>query len=197
MYGLIHQAARNMVLDTRGEAAWNDILQKSGLNDEHFIGADLYKDEVTFALIGAISDQTNIDMESLLEAFGRYWVGFAVGTPYGSMFKLAGETLDSLLNSLDEMHDSISSTMPGSVMPSFEVVHTDERQIIMCYRSPRKGLVPFVVGLFNGLLDYFDERGTVVVLDQTDGVRILIERESKTVVAGDVGRTDGDAFSRC
>lgn len=177
MYGMIHQAARQMVHAVADEATWSKILATSGLHEEHFISAQTYDDEVTLTLIGAIQDVTGMPIEELLSAFGRYWIEFAASTSYGSVLEMAGSDLDSLLENLDRMHTSIKSTMPDAEMPSFYVSRVEGRDIYVEYRSSRSGFEAFVKGLLEGLLDRFGDTGEVSFVLRADHVEFAVKRE--------------------
>jgi Haem-NO-binding len=59
MYGMVHRAARQMIIENHGEASWAQILSSSGLGDESFISANVYSDDVTMILLGEISNFSN------------------------------------------------------------------------------------------------------------------------------------------
>lgn len=161
MYGMVHTAARSMVLETMGEAAWQNILEQADLDGEYFISGQNYSDEVTFALIGAVTKVSRIETAALLKIFGQYWIGYTAKSPYGTMFRVGGDRLDTFLMNLNRMHASVHSTMPASRMPSFELLRKENGRIDVLYTSDRNGLLPFVEGLLSGLMDYFGETGHV------------------------------------
>ncbi|MBY9068093.1 heme NO-binding domain-containing protein [Hyphomonas sp. WL0036] len=158
---MVHTAARSMVVETLGDDAWQSILAEAQLNGELFISGQNYSDEVTFALIGAIAKVSGIEPENLLRLFGEYWIRYAAQSPYGTMFRIGGNRLDTFLSNLNRMHASIHSTMPASRMPSFEMLRQEGNRIDMLYTSDREGLTPFVEGLLKGLMTHFGETGHV------------------------------------
>ncbi|WP_019961670.1 heme NO-binding domain-containing protein [Woodsholea maritima] len=168
MYGMIHKAVEAMVLENLGPDAWSTILHKSGLNDEHFFSAQSYDDKDTFALIGTVQAHTGMTLEVLLENFGQYWIKFAAEGNFSSLMDMAGDDLESFIQSLDAMHAAIRSTMPDADMPSFEVSRAAEDTLVVIYRSSRAGLDHFVVGLLQGLMARFNETGEVSVSPQAD-----------------------------
>lgn len=178
MYGMIHQAAREMVHTVADAETWSAILEKCGLDEEHFISAQTYSDDVTFALIGAIQEVTGMPIEDLLTAFGKYWIDYAASTSYRSVMEMAGNDLDSLLDNLDRMHTSIKSTMPDADMPSFIVTHSDAHRLEVEYRSSRSGLELFVKGLLEGLLERFGDEGEVSFDIREDHVAFTVERRA-------------------
>ncbi len=175
MYGMIHQAAREMVNDQHGPEVWNDILRKSGLGEEFFISAQHYPDEKTNDLIGTISQISDKDIETVLEEFGAYWIKFSDASSFAGIMRMAGDDLFSFISNLDRLHASIKTTMNKAQTPSFEVVELTATKIGVVYRSDRTGLAPFVRGLFYGLLAHFGETGTVTHRDIDDGCLFTIE----------------------
>lgn len=161
MYGMVHTAARSMVVETMGEPAWLNVLDQAALSGEYFISGQNYSDEVTFAIIRAISKVSGIEVPALLRSFGEFWIKYAAQSPYGAMFRVGGEELDTFLTNLNRMHASIHSTMPASRMPSFEVLRKENDRIDVLYASDRSGLCPFVEGLMMGLMQHFGHSGHV------------------------------------
>jgi len=161
MYGMVHTAARSMVVETMGEAAWQNILAQADLDGEYFISGQNYSDEVTFALIDAVTKASGIETAALLKNFGRYWIGYTAKSPYGTMFRVGGDRLDTFLMNLNRMHASVHSTMPASRMPSFELLRNEDGRMDVLYTSDRTGLFPFVEGLLSGLMDFFGVTGHI------------------------------------
>lgn len=169
MYGMVHTAARSMVIETLGDDAWLSVLDEAQLSGEYFISGQNYSDDVTFALIAAISKVSSIEASELLRLFGQYWIQYAAKSSYGTMFRVGGEQLDTFLTNLNRMHASIHSTMPASRMPSFEVLRTETGRIDVLYTSDRTGLFPFVEGLLTGLMAHFGETGHVTHAATSEG----------------------------
>lgn len=182
MYGLIHSAARELVLERMGPEMWANILETCGLSEEHFINGKRFDDDVTFSLIGAIVENTGMPLEDVLRTFGKYWIGYARETSYGSIFRLVGNDIETFISNLNRMHQSISTSMPEAEMPQFDVVASSEHDIAVIYKSVRQGLEPFVQGLFEALLEHFNQTGSVAYQPANDGIRFQITR-SKDISA--------------
>lgn len=170
MYGMIHQAAREMSLGVLGEEAWQAVLDKTGLEEEHFLSSRHYNDDVTLKLIGAISEVSGMPAPELLEAFGKFWIDFAANSSYGPVMEMCGDTLEEFLENLDRMHSSVKTTMPDASMPMFEVLPTEGPGIEVLYTSERDGLGPFVKGLLQGLSERFGESADVTWQDHAEGL---------------------------
>ncbi len=161
MYGMVHRAARQMIIENHGEASWAQILSSSGLGDESFISANVYSDDVTMSLLVAISNFLNEPVNSILHHFGIYWIKFAYSGDYKSVMNLAGNDLFSFLGNLNRMHDSVQVSIPGARLPTFIADNSSSKSIDITYASERRGLEPFVEGLLTGLLKHFGHEGEI------------------------------------
>ncbi len=161
MYGMIHRAVRQMVLDDKGEATWAEIERAAGLGPAELISAEVYDDEVTLKLIGATAEILAEPVDELLLAFGRYWISFAERGSFGQVLNFTGTDLISFIGNLDNMHQGVQAVMPEARMPSFKLLDATPGRLLVCYASTRTGLERFVEGLLLGLLDRFGHVGTV------------------------------------
>ncbi len=176
MYGMIHQALRDMALREITEAEWSDLLRRGGHARPVCIGLEYYSDETTMALMDLVARRLDLPVEEFLQAFGRLWIDFAGASAYGRILDMAGDDFVSFLQSLDRMHSSIRSNMPRADMPSFEVVAADARAIRLRYRSSREGLAPFVQGILAAAAERFDEKVTIRHAPEDGAVRFDILR---------------------
>lgn len=176
MYGMIHKAAKDFTLLQVGEATWQEIVLRCGLNEEHFISGKHYDDETTLALIGEISSTLDTEIDVLLFEFGQFWIKFTARSSYGNVLDMAGDNLASFVGNLDDMHRSITATMPEARMPSFFVQDQSETEISLLYRSDRSGLTEFVRGLLTGLMDRFGETGEISSFPQGSDIIFTISR---------------------
>lgn len=176
MYGMVHQAARDLATQELGGDGWKAVLESCGLDETHFISSDLYSDEVTFKLVGAICEIAQLAPADLLRTFGKHWVSYASKTSYGALMDQFGDDLESFVENLDDLHSRVQASMPGAQLPSFELVSATPQYLDVAYRSHREGLVPFVAGLLEGLMARFGETGTVTVLPGDDTIFRISDR---------------------
>lgn len=150
MYGMVHEGLRSMVVERGGTAAWARVSARAGANGATFLRMQGYPDELSAALVVGAAEEFGRDTAAFLREFGRYWVGFALATGYGSILRSSGGTLAETLSALDEMHARIGLSIPGLRLPSFKV-EPSGNGLLVHYFSARVGLAPFVVGLVEGL----------------------------------------------
>lgn len=165
MYGLVNRAIQGLVKEKFGEEAWHNICARAELGEPSFVAMDAYDDAITYALVGAASQELGLDAGVILEAFGEYWTSYTIEEGYGDLLSMMGGSLDEFLDNLDSMHTRIGGTMPKLVPPSFDREPLDDGSSILHYRSEREGLAPMVLGLLKGLARRFEVEITVERLE--------------------------------
>jgi hypothetical protein len=157
MYGMVNEAVRGLVISNFGEDTWTKIHTKAGVSSS-FTALESYPDEVTYNLVGAAVEILEISAEDVLKTFGVYWVEHVATAHYGDLMAQTGGGIVEFLKNLDSMHQRMKSVFPEYQPPSFRVVDTDTPNVYQVdYYSQREGLLPFVVGLFDGLSQHFGE----------------------------------------
>ncbi|MEM7696417.1 MAG: heme NO-binding domain-containing protein [Pseudomonadota bacterium] len=184
MYGMVNDGIRRFVVETHGEPAWDEIRAAAGVDDRAFDTMSVVPDSVTYDLVAAICEKFDITAQDALNAFGAYWPEFASRTAWGRLLDFNGNGFRGCLESLDEMHDRISATMPHLQPPSFEVEPLSDTSFHVYYMSHRQGLTPMVAGLLHGLAKRFGEEIRVTHLPEhasEDGEVFTVEIITKRV----------------
>ncbi len=157
MYGMVNEAVKGLVLSGFGEEAWEKIHTQANSPDS-FVSLDTYDDSITYNLVGAASEVLQIEGETILQEFGKYWVAEVATVHYAELMSQTGDGIARFLDNLDAMHQRMKSMFPNYQPPSFRVLPLAESGVFQVdYYSKREGLLPFVVGLFKGLAIHFDE----------------------------------------
>lgn len=151
MYGLVNRALEDLIRSTHGDAAWERIKEQAQVDTEVFIRMDAYPDDITYRLVGAASDLLQVPANKLLHDFGLHWTLYTGREGYGAMLDDAGQTLQEVLDNLDELHMRVGLMYPQLQPPSFRCTHLSPTQTLLEYHSRRPGLAPMVVGLVEGL----------------------------------------------
>lgn len=176
MYGMIHRAIRNMIIEAKGEGVWDELARRSGFGPAEMISGEVYDDEVTLTLLAAASECLEIPADDLLVRFGRYWIIFAQRGSFNHIMDFTGKDIQSFIANLDRMHEGVQAVMPQARMPSFNVIENSLGKIAVAYKSQRSGLELFVLGLLQGLLDRFGLAGSVEQHGRRDGASIFVLR---------------------
>jgi hypothetical protein len=156
MYGLVNKALKDMICKEHGPQQWARILVAAGLDEDNFISNAPYPDELTYKLVGAASAELGLPAEDVLHSFGEWWVVVTAKEGYGNLLKSGGKTLTKFLLHLPSLHTRIVLIFPELQPPEFECSDVEDGSLLLHYRSHRKGLSPFVVGLLRGLGRLFE-----------------------------------------
>lgn len=166
MYGLVNRAIQEFVSTNYGTPTWDVIKRTAKVEAVDFHGMEEYPDCVTFALVGAASQELKMPAEQVLEAFGEYWVLYTAKEGYGDLLKMSGADFVAFLQNLDLLHARIGRAYPSLKPPAFQCSDITDRSLLLHYRSERDGLVPLVLGLIKGLGRMFQTTVQIVPVEQ-------------------------------
>ncbi len=156
MYGLVNKAIKDLVVENYGQIKWDAICLEVGHEEADFISMSPYPDKLTYDLVGAASKILNTDANSILEAFGEYWILYTADQGYGDLLDLSGNSFTEFLGNLDILHLRINNMMPELKAPLFSTRNETEDSVELVYKSHRVGLVPMLIGLIRGLGKRFE-----------------------------------------
>lgn len=152
MYGHIHIILKDLINVSFSAEKWAEILARSGFEEEQILESVQHPDEVSFQLLGATCQVTGLDLEEVLEAFGRHFIGFTLQSGYGRLFKALGNSFPSFVANVNYLHNHLERQHPHALFPYIEVVHEDgENSMELHYLSTRSGMKKIVVGTLTEL----------------------------------------------
>ena len=154
MYGMVNKAVQDLIVTNHGAEVWENIRQQAGVEEEMFISSETYPDELTFRLVAAASAVLPVPAEVVLNEFGRWWILKTAKEGYGHLMKAGGRSLGEFLVNLPNFHTRIVM-MPALRPPEFECSDVEKDSLRLHYRSHRRGLSAFVIGLLDGLGEMF------------------------------------------
>lgn len=154
---IVNRAIEQLVVSMRGESGWRGVCAHAGIASDGFVAMESYDDDVTYRLVGAVSERLGLPAEQVLEAFGEYWITYTAKEGYGSMMNAGGDSLREFLGNLNDLHGRVESIFPRLRLPQFRVTPVSETEFLLHYGSPRAGLAPMVVGMVRGLAKRFDQ----------------------------------------
>ena len=157
MYGLVNRAIEQLVVAHKGEAGWQRVCGRAQVAGDGFIAMCPYHDDVTYALVGAASEELGLTPAQVLEAFGEYWIRYTAEEGYGELLNAGGDDLRGFLLGLNDMHGRVETVFPQMRLPAFEVEDVGPGDYWLHYESERAGLAPMVLGLVRGLAIRFGQ----------------------------------------
>ncbi len=161
MYGMVNKAVEEMVVMHHGEAVWERIRTKAGIDVEVFMSNEGYPDEVTYALVAAASEVLEIPADTILESFGEHWILHTAQEGYGGLLRAGGKSLPEFLANLPNFHTRVAMIFPNLQPPSFSCSEVGPASLNLHYYTHRPGMAAFVVGLIRGLGKMFNTPVTV------------------------------------
>lgn len=167
MYGLVNRAVEGLVRKEFGDDTWERVRREAGVDIEVFGRMERYDDAVTYDLVAAASELLDTPASELLRGFGHYWVNYVGEEGYGPLMEAAGDSFESFLNELDNLHARVAMSYPDLQPPSFRCTRVGEA-LHLHYHSDRRGLEPMVVGLLEALAERFGETVSIEVTEQED-----------------------------
>lgn len=176
MYGMVNKAIQDLVKSKYGVDRWNKVKKRSGFKDDFFVSMKSYPDELTYKLVKITAEELSASQESILQAFGEYWILYTAEEGYHDILKIYGSTLPEFLMNLNSLHEQITYIMPNLKPPNFSCTQLEENTISLTYESERGGLKPMVIGLLVGLGKRFD-MNTLNVKESEE----TIEEQSKGI----------------
>ncbi len=151
MYGMVNKAVEDMVCAMHGEAMWEKVKERAGVDVDVFISNESYPDGMTYQLVWAASELSGTPPGQILEAFGEHWVLKTAHEGYGELLDAGGKSLAEFLINLPDFHARVSMVFPKLQPPRFKVSDITEHSLCLHYFTERAGLAPFVIGLVKGL----------------------------------------------
>ncbi len=162
MYGIVNKAIEDLVKVNFGIEKWEAVKKRSGVEVDYFLSNEAYDDAITYQLAGAVSEEMQMPIEKVLEAFGEWWVLKTAKEKYGGLMQAGGNNLKEFLVNLPLFHNRIMLMYPKLTPPEFKISNVEENSVQVHYFSKRQGLQEFVRGLLSGLGKMYE---TPVVID--------------------------------
>jgi len=157
MKGVIIKCLKDMVIDNFGSDKWIKIIEKSGLDPYMAVKTlDDIEDATALKIVDSACQILNISLPQAADAFGDYWVNVFAPKIYGIYYEGVDSAKEFILK-MDELHVRATGHIINAKPPRFEYEWTNERTLLVTYKSHR-GLIDFFVGLSKGVGKYFNEQ---------------------------------------
>lgn len=158
MKGIIFNLLEQVISDEYGPAAWDNILDTTGL-DGAYTAVGSYEDPEFLSLVGAASEVVGKPQDEVVKWFGRACLPL-LAERYSGFFAPHTSTRSFLLTLNDVIHPEVRKLFPGAYAPSFEFDDTAEDELTMSYESHRN-LCSFAEGLIEGAAAHFGEEASI------------------------------------
>ena len=166
MYGIVNKAVKELLIEQHGETTWQQVKAKAGLPHDSFLSNEPYDDAVTYQMAGATAEVLQVPVAEVLHALGEYWILKTGLNHYRHLMEAGGENLHEFLVNLPNFHSRIMLMFPKLQPPEFLVKAHSSKKVEVHYYSQREGLMPFTMGLLNGLSKMFNEPVHITLLEE-------------------------------
>lgn len=168
MYGIVNKAIEDLVKANFGTDKWEAVKKRSAVDVDYFLSNEPYDDDLTYKLAGAVSEEMNMSLEKVLEAFGEWWVLKTGKEKYGGLMEAGGHDLKAFLINLPNFHNRVMLMFPKLTPPEFKITDIKEKSVHVHYFSKRIGLQEFVRGLLSGLGKMYETPVIIELLESRD-----------------------------
>ncbi len=160
------------------ENEFDPVFLQEIINDSKVESEGVYTATGTYAfcemgaLVTTAASKSGLDISALMKAFGKHlFQYFASASPHHFVgVKTSFEFLDRVES---HIHVDVKKLYPDAELPSFETVEHKADRFVMLYKSSR-GLGDLCVGLIEGCMEHFGEKGQISKRD--------LEAEPETVI---------------
>ncbi|XP_077998742.1 guanylate cyclase soluble subunit beta-2-like [Glandiceps talaboti] len=116
------------------------------------------------------NDDDIIDIPTLLERFGEYFISHVSGLGYEKLLRALGNDLKSFLESLDFLHYvHLKASFTEMNAPSFRCMELEDGTLLLHYYSSREGLEPIVSGMVKAVArTFFDVKVDIQYLEKRE-----------------------------
>lgn len=168
MYGIVNKAIEELVKANYGDEMWDAVKKRSGIEVDYFLSSEPYDDSITYRLATAVSEETGMPVQKVLEVFGEWWILKTGKEKYGGLMQAGGNSLREFLINLPLFHNRIMLIYPKLTPPEFRISNIEESSLHVHYFSKRLGLQEFVRGLLQGLGKMYDTNVIIELLRSRD-----------------------------
>ena len=176
MKGTITRCLASLVRKRAGQSAWDDVVRATGPGEAEFMlelaGADV-EDDLVLRLFKHSAERLRMTEQQIFDAFGEHWCVDYAPKVYTAIIGRFQSARDMILG-LDRVHVGVTASMARARPPRFEYAWTDERTLLVTYKSHRS-LIGLYMGLARGVGKLFSER-LAVSQDGPSRVRIVFDR---------------------
>ena len=172
MKGVIPDCLEKLVRNKFGDDKWEKSLEIAGLPVKTtFLATQDIPDADVLKVVDAVCKVLNISLQQAADAFGDYWVNEYAVKMYKPYYR--GKSAKEFILNMDNVHVTVTKNIDNAHPPRFDYSWTDDKTLIMTYKSER-GLIEFLIGLLKGVGKYYNEDLTVTKISD-ENVQILFQ----------------------
>ena len=146
MYGLILQNMVEYIQNKHGDNMWKKVKEQLNLEEDSFPANETYPETQVGKMGKTAMKILSMKDEEFYEGMGKYFVTLAKDAGYERTITQLGRGLRDFFLNLDNLHDYLKYTFPKMKAPSFFVDSETEDNLMLQYRTRRRGFHYYVQG---------------------------------------------------
>jgi len=154
MKGVIFNLAEQVVTDAFGADAWDQVLDRAGL-DGAYTSLGSYPDADLTALVAASADVLGVEPQVVVRTIGEGAIPL-LAQRYQDFFSPHRTTRPFLLTLNDIIHPEVRKLYPGADVPEFDFDVQGEDALALRYQSQRQ-LCGLAEGFITGAATHYGE----------------------------------------
>lgn len=176
MYGFFNHAFEKFIIQNYGEEKWDIIRMEAGVFEDSFDDKTVYDDNMIYEILDAASELLDIENEELQELFGETYFGYCLHSNHGTLLSALGGNLFDFLSNVDSLHDHLSLSYAGVMIPTFRVKQEPlVSSITLYYHSDRGGLEYVSKGVIKvAALKLYNLKINIQTIVDVDALKFLI-----------------------
>ncbi len=155
MKGVIFNLAEQVVTDAYGADAWDDVLDKAGL-DGAYTSLGSYADADLVALVSAAAQLLGVEPAAVVRQVGEGAIPL-LAQRYPVFFSPHAAARPFLLTLNDIIHPEVRKLYPGADVPEFDFALEGDDVLLLTYRSQRH-LCALAEGFVAGAAGHYGQR---------------------------------------
>lgn len=173
MHGLIMRAIQLFVLDCHGDDAWQQVIEKAGLEFSEFEAMMVYDADHAEPVLAALVEVLGRPREDILEDIGTYLVSHPTVEALRRLLRFGGVTFEEFLFSLDDLPDRARLAVSDLELPELKLMdHSASNYSLVC-RSNQPGWGHVLTGALRTMADDYGALALVEFGGGGQGVETL------------------------
>lgn len=189
MHGLVNRSLQRFVSDRYGTEVWLSVTARAGLDFSDFEGMLTYHEDVTEALLKAMTRVLDRPRTELMEDIGTFLVSDQGFEAVRRLLRFGGTDFVDFLQSLNELPDRTRLALSDLHLPRIDLITHDTRSFTLVCDAKVEGYGHLLLGLLRAMADDY---GALALLDFV-GTENGVEQVAIRLI--DEKYADGRAFA--
>ncbi len=175
MHGMINRSLESFLRTTYGDAVWQEIIRKSGIDHHGFLATWGNGEQATRKVVLAAARTLDKPLGEMLEDLGAWLVRLE---PIRRLLRFSGPNFVEFVASLDELPGRARIILPELPLPSLTVAQTGASDYEIGADNMPPGWIWALAGALRGMADDYGTLALIVVSGNWISLSIALEDHS-------------------